>query len=161
MSPGFEAFINIFVGLIIFVCLLFLTYITTRFIGQKATAAMKSKYIKVIESISLGIDKNIYLVQIDKKYIVIATSGKTIQYLTDIELENLDEANEEINKKIEFTDIFANHLKTLLGKKQMKSLRGQSNNIEKDNVSNNVGKIKDSIKKLKVNGKGGDENVNV
>ncbi|WP_094547410.1 flagellar biosynthetic protein FliO [Petroclostridium xylanilyticum] len=162
MPSGFEVFMNILFGLVVFASLLFLAYVSTRLIGQKAAAAMKSKHMKVIDSITLGIDKNIYLIQVGKKFILVAASGKTLQYLTDVELNDFEDTTEEINQQFKFSDIFEKYLNKVVFKKgQTFHLSNQPRDEKNDSIPQNIIKIKNSFEKLKVNRKGGDENINV
>ena len=62
-------------------CLWFLTYIMTKFIGKKTKRAMKSKYMTVVDSMSMGIDKVLYLVKIGEQYILMCSSAKGFEYI--------------------------------------------------------------------------------
>ena len=52
----------------------FLAFITTKFIGKKSGGIMKSKHMKVIDSLSMGFDKTLYLIQVGKQYVLMCSS---------------------------------------------------------------------------------------
>lgn len=65
----------------------FLSYVMTKFIGKKSTGMIKSKYMKVIDSLSLGFDKNIYLIQVGEQYVLMNSSVKGFEFICNIERE--------------------------------------------------------------------------
>ena len=64
---------------------IFLAYVMTKFIGKKSTGLMKSKYMKVIDSLSLGFDKNIYLIQVGEQYVLMNSSVKGFEFICNVE----------------------------------------------------------------------------
>lgn len=80
--------------LLVFGSLLFLAVIVTRVIGTKAQKAMKGRHIAIIETVSLGVDKKIHLVKAGEQHILIASSGKTMEFLTTVTL-NSEETGED------------------------------------------------------------------
>jgi len=92
--------------------ILFLAYITTKLVAGKATSAMKGRYIEIVETVNLGMDKKIHLVKVDKQFILIATSGKNIEFLTNITLENYEEheKNEKKNNFFNFKSILDKYM---------------------------------------------------
>ena len=141
---------QIFTGLVIFLCILFLTYITTKYIAKKSSLSMKSKHLKVIESISLGIDKNIFLVQAGDKKILIGVSGKNMQFLSEVTLtEEEIEGEEKAVKTMDFSKLLSKYLH----KNDATDDRQSS-----AHVASNVDKIRASFNTLKKNNQGGEEN---
>lgn len=161
--------IKFITGLIIFLCMLFLTYVTTRYVGKKAANSMKSKHMKVLESISLGVDKNVYLVQVGAKCVLIACSGKNIQYLGDVEADLLSDTQQDETPAVEDSSIFAKYLNKILLKEkepaifESASRRSEAASEENSNyvnmINHNVAKMKEIFDKLKKNGRGGDEKI--
>lgn len=80
-----------FLFLLGFGSILFLAYITTRLLATKAQNVMKGKYINVVETISLGVDKKLHLVKIEETYMLISSSGKSIEFLSIVPIESQDE----------------------------------------------------------------------
>ncbi len=153
--------LGIVFSIIVFGSLLFLAYITTRFLAQKASGAMKSKHMKVVESISLGMDKQIYLLEVGNKCILVSISGKSIQYLTDIELANLEiEEDNEIVVDNNFSNTFSKLLGTTKIKNSFARLTEKEQAINNEqNIRDNTAKIRMFVQDIKVNSKGGDENI--
>jgi len=65
----------------------FLSYVMTKFIGKKSTGLIKSKYMKVIDSLSMGFDKNIYLIQVGEQYVLMHSSVKGFEFICNIDRE--------------------------------------------------------------------------
>lgn len=66
-----------------------LAYFVTKFIGIKYSNQLKSKNMQVVESLSLGVDRTLHLVKIGGKICLIAVSGKQIEYLTEISVNEI------------------------------------------------------------------------
>jgi flagellar protein FliO/FliZ len=77
---------NVFFGLIYFLLLfgaiVFLAYVSTKFIGTRASSAAMGKYLRVIDTISLGLDKQIYLVKVGEQLFLVSSSNKNVQFLS-------------------------------------------------------------------------------
>ncbi|HHV98993.1 MAG TPA: flagellar biosynthetic protein FliO [Clostridiaceae bacterium] len=104
MNNGGSVLIEGLLFILAFGAILFLAYITTRLVAGKATRAMKGQYIEIVETVNLGMDKKIHLVKVDKQFILIATSGKNIEFLTNVTLENYEdpEKHEKKNNTFDF-----------------------------------------------------------
>lgn len=79
--------LKIVLYLIGFCSLLYLAYIATRYIADRQNRAMRSKNISVIETVMLGTDKRLHLVKAGKDHILIATTSKTVEFLSKVELD--------------------------------------------------------------------------
>ena len=90
VQPILQVIFNLIVFGVVFGAILFLAYVFTKFIGSRATKAMHGKYISVIDSIAIGIDKQVYLLKVGEQLVLIASSGKNIEFLTNINAEGLD-----------------------------------------------------------------------
>ena len=79
----------------------FLAFITTKFIGKKSGGIMKSKHMKVIDSLSMGFDKTLYLIQVGKQYVLMCSSVKGFDFICNVDdsMVNLDVTNTETDKK--------------------------------------------------------------
>lgn len=63
----------------------FLSYIMTKFIGKKSTGMIKSKYMKVVDSLSMGFDKTIYLIQVGEQYVLMHSSVKGFEFICNVD----------------------------------------------------------------------------
>lgn len=129
--------------ILIFSSILFIAYVSTKYIGKKAGRVMKGKYIKPVESMSLGIDKTIHLVKAGDKHILISSSGKNIQYLTAVEIteEEQEEITDNISNGFDFKSIFDKYTNNFINKK--KQQHNSSEGEDKKTFSENLSRIKE------------------
>ena len=82
-----------------FLFILIITYYTTRLISKRANSIMTGKHIKVIDSVSIGIDKRIIIVKAVDRLFLMSVCGKSMQFLTEIETDGLkaEEIEETVN----------------------------------------------------------------
>lgn len=73
--------------LLAFGSVLFLAVITTKYLGRKSKKSAQGQYISIVETISLGMDKQIHLMKVGEEFVLVATAGKSINYLTTIKLD--------------------------------------------------------------------------
>lgn len=80
-------FISLLTILIAVGSVMFLAYVMTKFIGKKSNGMMKSKYMKIIDSLSFGFDKTIYLIQVGEQYVLMHMSVKGMEFICNIDPE--------------------------------------------------------------------------
>lgn len=99
------SFAQLLTMLIIFVAVLALTYVTTRWIAgiQNGTAGSR-RNIRVIETLKLTTNKYIQIVKAGEKYLVIGVAKDTITMLTELSEEEIQFAGEQSPMK--FRDIW-------------------------------------------------------
>ena len=96
MAQQIIGFITI---LFILVCVCFLAYVMTKFVGKRSMGVMKSKYMKVIDSLSMGFDRSIYLVRVGEQYVLMYSSTKGFEFICNIDSNMINE-NSEINQTV-------------------------------------------------------------
>ncbi len=117
-----ESFLQLIVTLLIFVFVLGITYITTRWIGNYQKGHMNSKNLRVIETIPAGQNKHICLVKAGTEYLVVAIGKDEIHPLATLSEEQLTDLsfmNEIPNTTVSgesFQEIFG-QLKDKMSKK--------------------------------------------
>lgn len=122
LSASMESFLQLIVALFIFVFVLLVTYITTRWIGNYQKVHMKSKNLRIIESIPAGTNKNICLVKAGTEYLVVAVGKDEIRHLATLSEEQLtdfsfmNESPETVGNGESFQEIFG-QLKDKMSKK--------------------------------------------
>lgn len=89
LSSSLESFLQLIGVLLIFVFVLFLTYITTRWLGGYTKAHNQNKNLKIVESLSLGNNKMICIVQAGQKYLVVSVGKDDIRFLQELTEEEL------------------------------------------------------------------------
>lgn len=118
-----------FVYLVGFGAILFLTYITTKFIGSRANKVTKGKYISTVDSVTLGLNKQLHLIKVGEQFVLIASSGKNIEFLTNVSLDNFEAEKNVVNSNnnFDFKVLFDKYFQSFKNKK--------SDNQKKDNVT--------------------------
>ena len=112
LSASMESFLQLIVALLIFVIVLGLTYVTTRWIGKYQKVHMNSKNLRIIETIPAGANKNICLVKAGKEYLVVAIGKdeiRTLAMLSEEQLTDLSFLNESSDNMMNgesFQEIF-------------------------------------------------------
>lgn len=78
-------FISLLTILIAVGSVMFLAYVMTKFIGKRSSGMIKSKYMRIIDTLSFGFDKSIYLIQIGEQYVLMHMSVKGMEFICNIE----------------------------------------------------------------------------
>lgn len=124
--------IQILASLIVLGAIVFLAYITTRFVGSKANNAMRGKYINVVETVSLGMDKRIHLVKAGEQYVLIASCGRNVEFLTEIKLDISEaEASQAGTEVFDFKGLLEKYLHGFKKKGNANGLNESNTQVEK------------------------------
>jgi len=119
-SSSLESFLELIGVLLIFVFVLVITYLGSRWMAGYQKMHMKSKNLQIIESIPVGNNKMICLVKAGKEYLVVAVGKDEIHplaTLTEEQLTDFSFKNESAGHKEEsFQEIFG-QLKDKFSKK--------------------------------------------
>jgi flagellar protein FliO/FliZ len=163
----------VFQGLLFIIgfgAILFLAYITTRFIAGKSSSVMKGKYINIVETVSLGMDKRLHLVKVGEQFFIIASSGKTIKFLTNVVLEDFERLNEEqAEKTFNFKNFFNKYIQAYKTKRSENNEHNEHSNrndkeiihIKSSAFKENLNILKDINEKfITQDKKDGNENTN-
>ncbi len=86
---GWESFFQLIGVLLIFLFVLAITYLTTRWIGKYQQGMMQNKNIQVIETFRVSNNKFIQIIQVGKKYLVISVCKDVVNILTELTEEEL------------------------------------------------------------------------
>ncbi len=122
LSASMESFLQLIVALLIFVFVLGLTYVTTRWIGKYQKGHMNSKNLRIIETIPAGTNKNICLLKAGREYLVVAIGKDEIHALATLtedqltDLSFLNEIPDTVMTGESFQEIFG-QLKDKMSKK--------------------------------------------
>jgi len=77
-------------GLILLLC-----YYTTIFIGKKMSGGTKNKNMRIVETLSLGLDRCLYLILVGNKYFLFFSSKKGLELVSEIDTEIQTEDSDE------------------------------------------------------------------
>lgn len=161
-------FLKVILYLTGFCSLLFLTYVTTRYIGRKQIRVMKSQNISVLETVMIGTDKRLHLVKAGNRFLLIATTSKSVVFLTTVDMdESGDKAvsGEEKEARFDFKSIFEKYTGMYRTKKE-KSGNKPENDIpqgmaEEKKFKSNLGKLRTIINESHYQDKeNGDDSTN-
>ena len=122
LSASMESFLQLIVTLLIFVFVLAITYLTTRWIGKYQKGQMNSRNLRMIETIPAGQNKHICLLKAGTEYLVVAIGKDEIHplaTLTEEQLTDLSFKEELLHTEVSgesFQEIFG-QLKDKMSKK--------------------------------------------
>lgn len=88
-ATGLNSILQLITLLLIFVFILFLTYWTTKFVGNYQKVSNKTTNFEVIEAYRLSNTKYIQIMRIGEKYLVISVSKDNVEVLTELSKEEL------------------------------------------------------------------------
>ena len=86
-----QYFISILTIILILGCVCFLAYVMTKFVGKRSMNIMKSRYMKVVDSLSMGFDRTIYLVKVGEQYVLMYLSTKGFEFICNIDSNMVNE----------------------------------------------------------------------
>lgn len=89
VTSGVNSVIQFITLLVVFVIVLFLTYATTRFIGNYQKASTEHSNFKVIDTYRISNTKYIQIIQVGKKYLVISVCKDSISILAEVSEEDI------------------------------------------------------------------------
>ena len=94
-TSSFSSFMQLIGVLIIFLFVLAVTYVSTRWIAGYQKEHSYNKNLKIIETLRLTTNKYIQIVQAGEEYLVIAIGKDEVQLLTKLTQEQLRELPSE------------------------------------------------------------------
>lgn len=89
VTSGVNSIVQFITVLIIFVVVLFLTYATTRFIGNYQRAGTENSNFKIIDTYRVSNNKYIQIIQVGRKYLVISVCKDNITMLAEVLEEDI------------------------------------------------------------------------
>ncbi|MCX7922386.1 MAG: flagellar biosynthetic protein FliO [Clostridia bacterium] len=155
--------------LIVLVPILILAVLATKYLGGKAKNAMRGQHISIIETINLGLDKKIHLIKAGDQFVLVASTGKNMQFLTTVKLENYAEGTAESgnSSNFDFKNVFEKYLQNFNGSKRNKSnsivnsSEELMESVEVDVFKNNLNRLRTiTAKANKIAKIDGDDNTN-
>lgn len=88
-ATSLDSFVQLITVLIIFVFVLILTYFTTRWMAGIQKGRSFNRNLKIIETISVGNNKMISIVEAGTKYIVVSIGKDEVNVLTELKEDEL------------------------------------------------------------------------
>mgnify|MGYP000169941065 CR=1 FL=1 len=121
LTGSLESFIQLLGALFIFAVVLAATYLTTRWMGGMQRGRQNNKNLHVIETISVGNNKMISIVEAGSVYLVVSVGKEEVHLLAQLTRDQLKDFSFELEQSGKKQDSFAeilNQLKDKLPKKQ-------------------------------------------
>ena len=121
LSSSFHSLVQLIGALIIFAFVLGITYLTTRWMGGFQKSRSNNKNLHIIETINVGNNKYISIVEAGTVYLVVSVGKDEVHLLTQLTREQLKDFSFEHVGEKESQDSFTESLEKLkykLPKKQ-------------------------------------------
>ena len=93
---------QLFFILIVFVGIVILAIYVTKFVGGARYTHRGNKNLKLMDSIGLGFQNGIHLVQVGKKYVLLGITKDRITFLCELNENEINEAEIDIEDKPSF-----------------------------------------------------------
>ncbi|MDY2606975.1 MAG: flagellar biosynthetic protein FliO [Lachnospiraceae bacterium] len=84
-----NSFVQFITLLIVFVIVLFLTYYTTKFIGNYQRVSNRYTNFEVVETYRISNNKYIQIIKVSGKYILISVTKDNVTMLTELDKKNV------------------------------------------------------------------------
>lgn len=105
LSSRFDNLLQLFGVSVLFIFVLGVTYLTTRFVGGVKFKKDKNSNFKVIETYKITNNKFLQIINIGDKYVVISVSKDDIHFITEINEEQIHKIEPMMVNKYNFSDI--------------------------------------------------------
>lgn len=107
IGSSFQSFIQLVGTLLIFLFILLCAYLTSRWMGGFQKAHMTNRNLKLVETIRVGNNKMISIVQTGCKYVVVSIGKDEVHFLCELkEEELLEKISEAPDTLIPMNDTF-------------------------------------------------------
>ena len=103
---------RVIVTFIIVILIIYLSYLVSKYIGRGLARGNSSKYMRLIDQITLGQDRHIAIVQIGDKYLLVGITSGQINVLSEID----DEALFPLSPDSDEAGMRTPDFKTIMGK---------------------------------------------
>lgn len=126
-----------------FVFVLILSYYTTKLLGKKLTGGTKNKFMKIIETLPLGMDRCLYLVRAGNKHFLFYSNKRELNMVSEIDIdEETEEASDSQEPAFSFKTIFQDY--SGLSKRS----ENYSGTSQKDTHDGSASRIVQNIRRL-------------
>ena len=118
---------------------LYLSYITSRFLGKKMAGGANNRHMKVIETMAVGPDRSLSLIRVGTKYFLFLNTKKGLELVSEIEKDSLliEEVKEEVREPVgrfDFRQIFETYSGLGGNKQQAKKTAQPASADEEESV---------------------------
>ena len=97
LANSLNSFLQLVGVLLIFIFVLVITYLTTRWMGGFQKAHSYNKNLQIVETIRVGNNKMISIIAVGTKYIVVSIGKDEVHFLTELPEEDLKVLPEQMD----------------------------------------------------------------
>ena len=114
---------NLFIVLLLFIFIIYLAYFATKKMGKRLSIkGVANKNIKILESVSIGQNKSIVIIESAGKVLLIGVTQNEITLICELDENMIDKSEDDKNVGgMEFSKAFKTALEQKFGKKFNKS----------------------------------------
>ena len=106
ISSGIDSFVQFITVLVLFIFVLVVTYVTTRYIARVEKNKIKTGNIELVEAAQLANNKYLQLVKVGNKFFCVAVCKDTVTLLGEIDGQELILQEDDADSALEFSEIF-------------------------------------------------------
>ncbi|HYE10836.1 MAG TPA: flagellar biosynthetic protein FliO [Patescibacteria group bacterium] len=136
LGDGVESFFRTIYYLFMFALILAAAYYITKFLARKGIAQNKSKTMKLMESMPLGADRSLHLIQVGTQYFLIGCASKGMILISELDQDKLFE--EQPNSAINLNDFDYESFD--------EGFKGKDFGTQINSVKNNLKKLKSMVR---------------
>lgn len=118
ISDGINSFAQFITVLVLFIFVLGLTYITTRYIAGYQKDMIRTGNMELIETLRISNNKYLQIVRTGNRYLVMAVCKDTVTMLTTLQEDELNLKPQEAKKEATFKGILEKASKQFGNQKQ-------------------------------------------
>ena len=102
--------------LLVIAFVMYMSFLFTRFIGNRTSRMNKAEYMKIIDRLAVGQDRFLLIVSINNGYYLISATAKEVRILK--QLDDFKEIPPGVPQPMSFTESFKTVLGNMLQKKK-------------------------------------------
>lgn len=118
ISSGIESVVSFLTALVIFLFVLLITYVTTRYMAAIQKNKFKAGNMELIETLRISNNKYLQIVRVGEKYLCMAVCKDTVTMLGELKEEEMVFHENNGNAGMDFQKIFENMKQKALGNKK-------------------------------------------
>ena len=75
---------RIFATFVIVACIIYLSYLASKYVGRGMCKGSNSRYMRLIDQVTLGQDRHVAIMQVGGKYLLVGVTSGQISLLSEI-----------------------------------------------------------------------------
>ncbi len=125
INSGIESLLQFLTALFIFLFVLVITYLTTRYMASLQKNKLKAGNMELIETLRISNNKYLQIVRVGKKYLCMAVCRDTVTMLGELKEEEMVFHENNGDAGMDFQKIFENMKQKTLGNKKQDTNEGK------------------------------------